>query len=176
MAVANERRPITDEELKEIRLQMAEAETGGMLNEMFKADIQLHEGPDRRTLLDSFKVDMKLFKSTFSKIFGYDMTTPGFADDALARLEILGCSRARNYYTCITAEWQHEHDKMMKEVAHWYRGQSFEGKKVSEPRRQQEAEQRNLTKSELIELCRKLLQEGVIESPEQFAMAVTPVL
>lgn len=129
----------------------------------------------RRELLDSLHPDMKLNKNFFLMIFGYDMTSPGFAEDALARLEILGCSQARKYYDCIIKEWQHEHDKMMKNVAHWYGQQDFEGKKVK-LRKQQEVEQRNLTESELTELCRKLLQEGVIESPEQFVTAVERVL
>ena len=69
------------------------------------------------------------------------MTTPGFAEDVLIRLEVIGCSKARNYYTCITAEWQHGHDAMMKNVAAWYRKQDFDRKKVDEPRKRQEAEQ-----------------------------------
>ena len=37
---------------------------------------------------------------------------------------------------------------------------------------EQERAIQNLTRSELTELCRRLLQEGVITEPEQFAMAV----
>ena len=124
----------------------------------------------RRELLDGIRPGMKLDKNFFLKVYGYEMTTPGFAEDVLTRLEVIGCSKARNYYTCITAEWQHGHDAMMKNVGAWYRKQDFDGKKVSESRKQQEAEQvMNLTKSELKELCKRLLKEGVIESPEQFA-------
>ena len=66
---------------------------------------------------------MKLYKGTFKKILGYDITTPGFAEDALTRLEILGCSRAREYYEAVRSEWQQEYDAQMKSAAHWYKGQ-----------------------------------------------------
>ncbi len=95
----------------------------------------------RRELLDGIRPGMKLDKNFFLKVYGYEMTTPGFAEDVLIRLEVIGCSKARNYYTCITAEWQHGHDAMMKNVAAWYRKQDFDRKKVDEPRKRQEAEQ-----------------------------------
>lgn len=101
----------------------------------------------RESFLRSFSCDMKLYKSTFMKILGYDITTPGFAEDALTRLENLGCNRAREYYETVKSEWQKEHDAQMKSVAHWYRGQcenEFENMKrkaVRESRKEQEAEQ-----------------------------------
>ena len=74
----------------------------------------------RKELLDSIQPDMELNKNFFLRIFGYSMTTPDFAEEALSKLEIAGHIQARNYYTAITTEWQKEHDKMMKDVAHWY--------------------------------------------------------
>lgn len=61
----------------------------------------------RRELLDSLKPGMHLDKNFFLKIYGYDITRPGFADDVIRRLEILGCSKARDYYTCIVSEYNH---------------------------------------------------------------------
>lgn len=58
----------------------------------------------RRELLDSLKPGMHLDKNFFLKIYGYDITRPGFADDVIRRLEILGCSKARDYYTCIVSD------------------------------------------------------------------------
>lgn len=77
----------------------------------------------RSKLLNEMSPNMHLSKGYFKKILGLDITTPGFAEDALARLEILGCSRAREYYEAVKAEWQQEHDAQMKSVAHWYKGQ-----------------------------------------------------
>lgn len=74
----------------------------------------------RRELLDSLKPGMHLDKNFFLKIYGYDITRPGFADDVIRRLEILGCSKARDYYTCIVSEYNHKHDQEMKRVSEWY--------------------------------------------------------
>lgn len=105
------------------------------------------------------------------KILGYDITTPGFAEDALTRLEILGCSRAREYYEAVRSEWQQEHDAQMKSVAHWYRGQcenEFENMKrkaVRESRKEQEVEQlradlQQKSDRELLTLLQRLKQIG----------------
>lgn len=106
-------------------------------------------------MLDSIQLDMKVNKNFFLRIFGYSMTTPDFAEEALSKLEEAGCSQARNYYTGITTEWQREHDKMMKNVAGWYGQQAYKGKKVSEPRKQQEPER--LTKDRLQQMSDRQL-------------------
>ena len=128
----------------------------------------------RQELLSSISPQMRLDKSFFMKVYGYELTWPGFAEEALARLEILGCSRAREYYACIVVEYEHNHEKELKRAAEWYGKQDFRRKEVKKPRNIQEAEQVNqLTKSELKELCKRLLKEGVIKSPEQFVTVVT---
>lgn len=103
----------------------------------------------RRELLDSLKPGMHLDKNFFLKIYGYDITRPGFADDVIKRLEILGCSKARDYYTCIVSEYNHKHDQEMKRVSEWYAKQDTDKKGVSESRKQQEAEQQR-TKSQIL--------------------------
>ena len=82
----------------------------------------------REELLSSIKPDMKLTKNFFLQIYGYELTWPGFAENALTRLEILGCNKARNYYTCMVAEYNHNHEKEMKNVAKWLKEKEF-GKK-----------------------------------------------
>lgn len=84
----------------------------------------------RRELLDSLKPGMHLDKNFFLKIYGYDITRPGFADDVIKRLEILGCSKARDYYTCIVSEYNHKHDQEMKRVSEWYAKQDIDEKGV----------------------------------------------
>ena len=99
----------------------------------------------RRELLDSISCDMRLDKSFFMKIYGYELTWAGFAEDALIRLEFLGCSRAREYYDRFVHEYEKEHEQQMQNVAKWYRKQcenkSESRKAVSESRKQQEVEQ-----------------------------------
>ncbi len=85
-------------------------------------------------------------KNTFKKILGYELTTPGFADDILNQLEVLGCSHAREYYETVKNEWQQEYSSQMKNTGEWYRIQDFERKEVNESRKQekqQEVERKN---------------------------------
>ena len=57
-----------------------------------------------RELLDSLKPGMHLDKNFFLKVYGHEITRPGFAENVIKRLEILGCSKAREYYTCVVTE------------------------------------------------------------------------
>ena len=77
----------------------------------------------REEVLQSIGPDMRLDKWFFLRIDGYEITWPGFAEVALQRLEIMGCSKARNYYSCIVAEYEHNREEELKEVASWYAGE-----------------------------------------------------
>lgn len=152
---------VPDDVFAQICAEMEGAEQSGELDGIFKGEPRAPDQPTgRKPFLHSFSCDMKLYKSTFKKILGYDSTTPGFAEDALARLEILGCSRAREYYEAVKAEWQQEHDAQMKSVAHWYKGQcenEFERRKVK-LRTEKEAEQQQEL-LDLLETKRQILKE-----------------
>ena len=50
----------------------------------------------------------------------------------IKRLEILGCSKAREYYTCVVTEFEYKHEQEMKKVAKWYAKQNIGGKEVKE--------------------------------------------
>ena len=79
--------------------------------------------PSRQELLNSIQPNMKLKKNFFMRIYGYEITWPGFAEQSLIELERVGCSKAREYYQRFISEYKQEHDEMMKEVAEWYRKQ-----------------------------------------------------
>ena len=152
---------VPDDGFAQICAELEAAEQSGELDGIFKGEPR---APDqligRKPFLHSFSCDMKLYKSTFMKILGYDITTPGFSEDALARLEFLGCSRAREYYEAVRSEWQKEHDAQMKSAAHWYKGQcenEFERRKVK-LRTEKEAEQQQEL-LELLETKRQILKE-----------------
>ena len=100
----------------------------------------------RRELLDSLKPGMHLDKNFFLKIYGYEITHPGFAEDVIKRLELLGCSKARDYYTCVVAEFGYKHNQEMKEVARWYANQY--GRSGKDWKRQEAEQQR--TKSQIL--------------------------
>lgn len=152
---------VPDDVFAQICAEMDAAEQSGELDQLFKGEPRAPDRPTgRKPFLHSFSCNMKLYKSTFKKILGYDITTPGFAEDALTRLEILGCSRAREYYEAVKTEWQQEHDAQMKSVAHWYKGQcenEFERRKVK-LRTEKEAEQQQEL-LDLLETKRQILKE-----------------
>lgn len=76
--------------------------------------------PSKEELLSSIRPDMKLTKDFFKRIYGYEITWPGFVDQAIAALDAAGCSHARQYYTDWVANYEREYDSMMKRVAEWY--------------------------------------------------------
>lgn len=98
------------------------AEQAGEFDQLFKGEIHPVKGTNKEEFLHSFSTGMKLYKSTFLKIYGYELSYPGYADKALGWLEMLGCSKARAYYSDIVAEYEHERDKGMREVASWHKG------------------------------------------------------
>lgn len=158
--------PVPNDVFQQICTDMEKAEQRGQLDQMFQTECQdeiSHQS--KETLLGSLSIGMKLYKSTFKKIFAYDMTTPGFAEDMIARLEILGCSKAKEYYNSVVKEWQQEHDEMMKNVAEWYSKQNYEEKAVNESRKLQEAEQQErqkqllMRRSQLLRKKKELLQQ-----------------
>lgn len=161
-----------DDVFAQICAELDAVERPGELDGIFKGEPRAPDQPTgRKPFLHSFSCDMKLYKSTFIKILGYDITTPGFAEDALTRLEILGCSRAREYYEAVKAEWQQEHDAKLESAAHWYKGQcenkfgNMKRKAVRESRKKREAEQlkadlQQKSDRELLILLQRLKQSG----------------
>ena len=153
---------VPDDVFAQICAEMTAAEQSGELAQLFKGDPRaLDQQTGREPLMRSLRPDVKLYKSTFKKILGYDITTPGFAEDALTRLEILGCSRAREYYEAVKAEWQQDHDAQMKSAAHWYRGQcenEFENMKRKAVRESRE-DLKKMSNSELLTHLESLIAE-----------------
>ena len=149
---------VPEDEFEQLCAAYDAAEQGGEFDQLFKGEIHPREGPNKEKFLHSFSTDMKLYKSTFLKIYGYELSYPGFAEKALSWLEILGCSKARAYYSGVVMEFEHERDKGLKEVASWDRTTSNNHKKeVNSSWRQKEAEQRELL--ELLETKRQILEE-----------------
>ena len=147
------------------------AEQAGEFDQLFKGEIHPREGPNKEKFLHSFSTDMKLYKSTFLKIYGYELSYPGFAEKALAWLEMLGCSKARAYYSGVVAEYEHQHEKELKSAAHWYKDQckneweNMKRKAVMESRKQREVEHlkadlQQKSDRELLILLQMLKQSG----------------
>jgi len=77
-------------------------------------------GISKEVLLDGIHPAMKLDKAFFLQIYGYEVSYPGFSNQAIQALEAAGCSRARTYYDEITGQCQRERDEIMRSVAAWY--------------------------------------------------------
>lgn len=115
-----------------------------------------------KELLQSIDPDMKLTKAFFLKIYGYEISFPGFAVEAIKTLNDAGCSKAREYYDNFVADYREERNKELKPVARQIREQ-WEAdwkrlQKGSEERRKQE--QKNLQQmsdSDLIMLLKSLI-------------------
>lgn len=162
---------VPDEVFNQICADMDAREQAGEFDQLFKGEIHPPEQPNKEEFLHSFNTGMKLYKSTFLKIYGYELSYPGFAEQALSWLEMLGCSKARAYYSDIVAEYEHERDKGLKEVASWHRGdwdnilEKLKWKAVRESRKQQEAEQlkadlQQKSDRELLTLLQRLRQNS----------------
>ena len=157
---------VPDEVFTQISQRMDAAEQAGEFDQLFKGKIHPREGPDKDELLHSFSTGMKLYKSTFLKIYGYELTYPGYAEKALSWLEMLGCSKARIYYSGVVAEYEHQHEKEMRGAAAWYRAQcENEKKEVRKSWGQKEVEQlkadlHQKSDRELLILLQRLSQSG----------------
>ncbi len=77
--------------------------------------------PSKEKLLASINPDMHLTKGFLRKIYGYSITEPEFAEQAITALEAVGCTRAREYYDSWVGEYEAAYDAAMKPVADWYR-------------------------------------------------------
>lgn len=100
----------------------------------------------REEFEQSISQGMKLTKRMFLNILACDISTSGYADRVLDKLEAVGGTKAKEYYKRVKDEWQREHDAQMKNVAHWYKGQceneweNTKRKAVRESRKEQEVE------------------------------------
>lgn len=112
---------VPKDESDQLRAAYDAAEQAGEFDQLFKGEIHPVKGTNKEEFLHSFSTGMKLYKSTFLKIYGYELSYPGFAEKALSWLEVLGCSKARAYYSGVVVEFEHERDKGLKEVASWDR-------------------------------------------------------
>ena len=118
-------------------------------------------------MFDSIRPDMKLTKNFFMRIYGYEISFPGFAETALEELEKAGCSKARAYYQRFVGEYEKKHDEEMKSVAKWYRKQLERKGDGNDWKKQREAELRKQdlqqkSDRELLNLLQMLREENAL--------------
>lgn len=76
---------------------------------------------NKEELLSSIKPDMRLTRDFFMRVYGYEISFPGFAEKAITALEAAGCSNARRHYAEWVKEYETKRNAELKNVAHWYR-------------------------------------------------------
>lgn len=117
----SQRRPITDEEAVEMLSCMDQAECKGMFDNLFCGDqVVLEVLASQEQLLQSINHDMKLTKGFFRRIYGYELSFPGFREQAISVLEAAGCAMARVYYDDIIGEYQTTTEAILRPVAASY--------------------------------------------------------
>ena len=109
----------------------------------------------REELLASIRPDMKLNRAFFLKVYGYEITWPGFADTALEALTAAGCSKAAEYYKKVVDEYEEAHQREVKEaVRQFMRNQEKRG---DGPRDSIEKKLQQMSNSELITYLENLV-------------------
>ena len=152
----SQRRPITDEEAAEMLSCMELAEREGVFDDLFCRDQAVMEVPaSRERLLQSISPDMKLTKGFFRKIYGYEISFPGFREQAISALEAAGCTMARIYYYDIIGECQRATEESLKPVAASY---LKECDQMWGQRQKRGEEQRNQRKIQLLSRKKELLK------------------
>lgn len=117
----SQRRPMTDDEAAEMLYCMEQAERSGMFDTLFCREQVVIEVPaSRERLLQSISSDMKLTKGFFRKIYGYELSFPGFREQAINALDAAGCTMARAYYNDIIGAYQRTTEEGLKPVVASY--------------------------------------------------------
>lgn len=85
-------------------------------DELIKAPYRpiIPKTPNKQQLIDSINPNMKLTESFFKRIYGYEVTWPGFAEIALKKLEEAGSTRARGYYEQFSRKYEEEYNNAMR--------------------------------------------------------------
>ncbi|KJJ71702.1 hypothetical protein [Clostridium sp. FS41] len=148
-------RCITDQELAEIMVGMDQAERSGMFDGLFSKEQPgpTLEGASKEQLLQSISPIMNLTKSFFKRVYGYELTWPGFADQALIVLKGAGCSRAREYYDSIVQKYESQYVAGMKSTLKWY-CEKCEKEWRDREKGSEEQRLRKMSNQELLELLK----------------------
>ena len=110
--------------------------------------------PNRESLIALIQPDIHITKEFLKRIYAFEISYPGFSEEAVAALEGIGCIRAREHYISWVKEYESKRDAELKEVAHWYR---LECERQWEKRRKEGEEKRKQKEAELLLKRKKLL-------------------
>lgn len=116
----------------------------------------------KEELLNSIQPNMKLSKAFFLKVYGYEITYPGFGEVAIKTLEDAGCSKAQSYYDSIVTEREKIVNERIRPIAEWLKeqiDQDYErktGDKLRVGKYSSSLQQKNYSKKQKENLIAKL--------------------
>lgn len=112
-------------------------------------------------LLKSINPEMRLTESFFKRIYAYELTYPGFAEEAVKRLEDAGSTKSRGYYEQFSRKYRQQEEETLRNTGEWY---------VQQLKKQQEdAERKEVVKWE--KNVKKMSQSELLNSLENFKSA-----
>lgn len=157
----SQHRPITDQELAELLQGMDQAEQAGIFDELFCREQPVPDSPSsKEQLLESIGSEMNLTKGFFRKIYGYEISYPGFKETALRTLEEAGCMKARAYYDEIIGEYQRQQDEAIRPVAEEYAKECNRKWEQREKEGERKRSLQEMNSRELLTLLKSLTGEG----------------
>lgn len=120
----------------------------------------------REELLQSIKPDMKLTWDFFKKIYGYEISFPGFAEIALKALEDAGSTHSRQHYEKFVNDYEQKKQEELypvaveyvKQLERQWEKERIRGEKLSEKKQSLQ----NLSDSELLTLLRNLADSDLL--------------
>lgn len=105
-----------------------------MIQHHFEGNVYgVHMG--KKEFLAGIKPDMILKKDFIKKIYGFEISYPGFAEQALTALKAAGCSKAERYYTEWVNGYEAAYHAELRCVAKWYGRELKKRQKEGEKRR-----------------------------------------
>ncbi|MCD7937793.1 MAG: hypothetical protein LUG98_13120 [Tannerellaceae bacterium] len=109
-------RRIPDSEAEQIFNLIQTAEKSGLFDGMFGGGCEpAREYPSREKLMQKLEPGTSFpIRETFLNVYGYEISTPGYAEQVISHLEKLGCSNARRVYETVIHEYQSSRDQAIK--------------------------------------------------------------
>lgn len=157
----SQHRPITDQELAELLQGMDQAEQAGIFDGLFCRERLVLDSPSsKEQLLENIGPEMNLTKGFFLKIYGYEISYPGFKETAIRTLEEAGCMKARAYYDEIIGEYQRQQDEAIRPVAAEYAKECNKRWEQKEKEGETKRSLREMDSRELLTLLKNLTGEG----------------
>lgn len=153
---------IPESEMKQRLIDFNKACDEGFFYTMFDPVMSQEETQiSKDMLLKSIDPEMRLTESFFKRIYAYELTYPGFAEEAVKRLEDAGSTKSRGYYEQFSRKYRQQEEETLKNVGKWY---------VQQLKKQQEdAERKEVIKWE--KNVKKMSQSELLNLLENFKSA-----